>query len=60
MICPLKRQEGQSDEDYQAACREIFSADKDKAGSSEGAGAVDEEAADEPAAEVEKKEGEAW
>jgi len=57
--CPLKRIEGQSDEDYQAACAEIFKAQKDK-----GASAVPAEAADSddaPAEEaVEKKEGEAW
>lgn len=57
--CPLKRIEGQSDEEYQAACAEIFKAQKDK-----GASAVPAEAADSddaPAEEaVEKKEGEAW
>ena len=64
--CPIKQRIGQSEEDYQNACKEIFKATKEKAfgrDASEAIPADDEETVlDETpaAAEALKEDGTAW
>lgn len=62
--CPLKQRIGQSEEDYQKACKEIFKATREKAEGRAGAETTnddDEEEEETPEEETEiKEEGNAW